>query len=77
MGRKRLKNRLKRRVIRYGTKGMPKERLPKAQNNPFDAPWFWLNLAAIDFCGFFGLGAADNTGKQPQPGLLVYRTEET
>jgi hypothetical protein len=51
MGRKRLKNRLKRRVIRYGTKGMPKDNPQKGQNNPFDDLRFWLGLAMMDFCG--------------------------
>jgi hypothetical protein len=59
MGRKRLKHRLKRRVIRRGMKGMP-----KGQNNPFDDPWFWLSLATIDFYDFFGIWAG-NTEEQP------------
>jgi hypothetical protein len=51
MGRKRLKNRLKHRVIRYGTKGISKDSPQKGHNTYFDAPWFWLNLATMDFCG--------------------------
>jgi hypothetical protein len=65
MGRKRSKNRLKRRVIRYETKGIPQGRPPKAKNNPFDSPWFWLSLATIDFCKAFGIGAGNTEEQTP------------
>ncbi|GMO69727.1 MAG: hypothetical protein Ta2A_18000 [Treponemataceae bacterium] len=65
MGRKRLKNRLIRRVIRYGKKGIPKDSPQKRQDNPFDDPWFWLNIAMMDFCGFFGIGADTQRDSRP------------
>lgn len=65
MGRKRLKNRLKRRVIRYGTKGIPKGSPPKRQDNLFGDFFFWLPLLTFDFSSFFCIGADTQRDSRP------------
>jgi hypothetical protein len=55
MGRKRLKNRLKRQYIRQGRKKAPQTGPQNVQGNPFNDLWFWLRLATIDFSGLFGI----------------------
>jgi hypothetical protein len=67
MKRKRLKNRLKRKRICSGRGRKPKGRPSKRQEPPFGSmyswladPFFWLNLAAIDFYGFWSMGTRSN-----------------
>jgi hypothetical protein len=41
--------------------GRNKTSKTKPQNgdiSSFESPWFWINLAAIDFCKFFGVESA-------------------
>jgi hypothetical protein len=59
MKRKRLKNRLKRQIVRQGGKKMAKVS-PKKSPNPFNDLGFWFWLAGLDFSRLFGLGTNHN-----------------
>jgi hypothetical protein len=60
MKRKRLKNRLKRQIIRRDGKKMVKVNPQKSGPNPFNDLGFWFWLAGLDFPRFFGLGTDHN-----------------
>jgi hypothetical protein len=60
MKRKRLKNRLKRQIIRRGGKKMAKISSQKSSLNPFNDLSFWFWLASLDFSRLFGLGTNHN-----------------
>jgi hypothetical protein len=60
MRRKRLKNRLKRQIIRRGGKKMAKVSPKKGGPNPFNDLGFWFWLASLDFSRFLGLGTNHN-----------------
>jgi hypothetical protein len=53
MRRKRLKNRLKRQIIRRGGKKMAKIISQKSGPNPFNDLGFWFWLSGLDFSRFF------------------------
>jgi hypothetical protein len=60
MKRKRLKNRLKRQIIRRSGKKMAKISSQKSNLNPFNDLGFWFWLASLDFSRFLGLGTNHN-----------------
>jgi hypothetical protein len=57
MKRKRLKNRLKRQIIRQGGKKMAKPSPQKSSLNPFNDLGFWFWVSGLDFSRFFEIWA--------------------